>query len=282
MIMSFLPNRGPTHALAPLSPQQPCPVGRSQARSWGRQTALRVFMWEARLDPHRTCCPRLCCGGNSRPHAKDSSDPEPPSLSVWGWFGKQGLGGVGSSWFYNPGRGGSFPPWLAHPSLFRLPRAQPTAAWPSRGGCASLPFSVTRGLSWRNVCLGGAFFGPPQEGGSASWGSRWVLGELGGRRGVGAAPAPFARTLSPFPPGLGCLGRYAPANSQPEACLWYQALPMARHFSRGQRGPTEPPHCPITALKVGGRRQRQNCMESKQPRTPFGLVGMLAGYKGTL
>lgn len=82
-------------------------------------------MWEARLDPHRTCCPRLCCGGNSRPHAKDSSDPEPPSLSVWGWFGKQGLGGVGSSWFYNPGRGGSFPPWLALPSLFRLPGAQP-------------------------------------------------------------------------------------------------------------------------------------------------------------
>lgn len=115
-----------------------------------------------------------------------------------------------------------------------------------------------------------------------------ILGEQMGVGGAwweersGSRASPLCQNSVSLPARPWLFGSIRPANSQPEACLWYQALPMARHFSRGQRGPTEPPHCPITALKVGGRRQRQNCMESKQPRTPFGLVGMLAGYKGTL
>lgn len=126
-----------------------------------------------------------------------------------------------------------------------------------------------------------------KEGGSASLGCRGGRGE---RLAAGAVPGPTGRN-SVSQAWAVCASQLQSVESwlltalqpaSPRSACVTSRPPWAAAFPEDTAVPREATHCPITALTVGARRRNQNCMESEQLRTQFGLVRRMAGHKGTL
>ena len=96
---------------------------------------------------------------------------------------------------------------------------------------------------------------------------------------VRLSPSHWAGWLSFSPPRLFVWVDTPPTNSQPRGVCG-TSPPAASRFSRGKCSPTLPHSALIAALKVGAGRRSQNCLESKQLRTQFGLVRRLEATKG--